>query len=388
MTPRAITGIGVVSALGVGREALFAGLAEVAGVMPPAAVTAFDTASYPAANGRLLEVPGFDATRFLGDKGLRSLDRQTKLLVVAARLGLVDSGLKKDGAFVALGPERVGLCASNAYGSLEAVVELDRVAVLEDPRYINPAKFPNTVANSASGYVSIWEDLRALNVAVSDGNCGALDSVLCADLYLETGRADAIVVGGGEALSEALFVAFERLGALAGKARIGEGAALFVLEREEGAKARGARIDARVLGAGASCGSPVKDGSLLHASAEAMEWAVREALRDAGVASAEIDLVVSGVADAGDDCGAFGRAELEGIASVVGAEVPVAAPKQRFGETLGASGALGMAAAVAWMNGVPVRSVVRGAAPAKVETSLVTSLGYYGNAAAVVLRRP
>ena len=116
---------------------------------------------------------GFDAAKYLGDKGLRSLDRLTKLLVVAARLALHDCGLKKDGAVrPLLAGARRDSVVSNAYGSLEAITELDRVALLEDARYINPSQFPLTVSNSAAGYASIWEDLRALNVSVSDGNCG------------------------------------------------------------------------------------------------------------------------------------------------------------------------------------------------------------------------
>ena len=381
MTPRAITGFGILSAAGIGRAAFYETLRAGAPIVPRAPVASFDAATYPEA--RVAEVPDFDPTRFLGDKGLRSLDRQTKLLVVAARLCLEDGALKKDGAFIALGPERVGLCASNAYGSLEAVVELDRVAVLEDPRYINPAKFPNTVANSASGYVSIWEELRALNVAVSDGNCGALDTVACADVYLETGRADAIVVGGAEALSEALYVAFRRLGALASETLLGEGAALFILESLESAQARGAKVNALVIGTGTSFGAPSHDGALLHASADAMERAVAEALRDAGIAAPSVDLVVSGVSQPG----VFAKAELEGIRRVLGTTVAVTAPKQLFGETLGASGALGMAAALAWMDSVPVCTLIAGSAPANVGTSVVTSLGFYGNATAVVMRR-
>lgn len=381
MTPRALTGMGVLSALGIGREALEASLRE--GVAPGARgpVTSFDAAAYP--DARVAEVQGFEPNRYLGDKGLRTLDRQTKLLVVAARLCLTDGGLKKDGAFVALGPERVGLCASNAYGSLEAISELDRVAVLEDARYINPAKFPNTVANSASGYVSIWEDLRALNVTVTDGNCGALDALTCADLYIETGRADAVLVGGVEAMSEGLYVAFQRLGRLAARERLGEGAALFILERLESAGARGAKVLGLLLGTGTSFEAPPHDGALLHASATATERAVTAALADAGVTAGEVDLVVSGVAGHGP----FEDAELGGIARALGDAVPVAAPKALFGETLGAGGALGMAAALAWMDGVPVRTLVRGAAPAKVRTAVVTSLGFYGNATAAVLRR-
>ena len=380
MTPRAVTGFGVVSALGIGREAFFESLGRgKAPVQGP--ITAFDASAYPGAT--VAEVPDFDPARFLGDKGLRSLDRQTKLLVVAARLCLHDAGLKKDGAFVALSPERVGLCASNAYGSLEAIAELDRVAVLEDARYINPAKFPNTVANSASGYVSIWEDIRALNVAVSDGNCGALDTLTCADVYLATGRAEAIVVGGGEALSEPLFLAFQRLGTLSAGTTLGEGAALFVLETTESARARDARPLATLLGTGCSFVAPAHEGSLLHASPEAMDRAIANALADGGIAPGDVDLVVSGVGPRG----AFADAELTGIGRALGTDVPVAAPKTLLGETLGASGAMSMGAAIAALVGVPMHTLVRGATKREVLTTVVTSLGFYGNATAAVLRR-
>jgi 3-oxoacyl-[acyl-carrier-protein] synthase II len=380
VTPRVVTGVGVVSAIGLGKDAFREVLAT--GAAPTnRAITTFDAAPYP--DALVAEVPDFDAARFLGDKGLRSLDRQTKLLVVAARLCLQDAALKKDNAFIALGPTRVGLCAANAYGSLEAIVELDRVAVLEDPRYVNPAKFPNTVANSANGYVSIWEDVRALNVAVSDGNCGALDTLACADVYLETGRADAILVGGSEAMSEGLYLAFARLRGLTKGMLLGEGAALFVLETAESAKERGARVDARVLGTGTSYVAPVREGALLHASPEAMGRAVANALTDAGIAADEVDLVVSGVSRSG----AFADAELTGIGRTLGTDVAIAAPKSLLGETLGASGAMGMAAAIAWLGGTPVTTLLKGAAPAKVRTVVVTTLGYYGNATAAVLRQ-
>ena len=381
MKPRAITGSGLVSALGVGREEHHAALREGAATGSGRPITSFDATACP--DAQVAEVPEFDPTRYLGDKGLRTLDRQTKLLVVAARLCLHDCGIKKDRAFVALGPDRVGLCASNAYGSVEAITELDRVALLEDARYINPAKFPNTVANSASGYVSIWEDLRALNVTVTDGNCGALDAVTCADVHLETGRADAVLVGGVEAMSEGLYLAFQRLGPITSRTVLGEGAALFSMEPLEAARARGARVEATVLGTGTSFGAPPHDGALLFGSQEAAERAVQGALRDAGVAASDVDLVVSGVIGQGP----FTDAELGAIARVVGEGVAVAAPKTLFGETLGAGGAMGMAAAIAWMDGVPVRTLVRGEAPSKVRTTLVTTLGYYGNATAMVMQR-
>ena len=302
MTPRYVTGLGIACALGTGAETFFQGLAEARrlSALPPSAITSFDVSKYP--DPRIVEVPGFDATKYLGDKGLRTLDRLTKLLVVAARLCLHDAGLKKDNVWIALSPERVGVCCSNAYGSLEAITELDRVAQLEDARYINPAKFPNTVSNSASGYVSIWEDLRALNVSVSDGNCGGLDAVSCADVFLETARADAIITGGGEAMSEPIFLAFQKLGVLGpvspavpapaagtvaaplatNDTRLGEGAAFLVLEDPEIAKARGARVLGVVSGYGTSFVA-AEEHALVFASREAMTRAITAALIDASV---------------------------------------------------------------------------------------------------------
>ncbi len=403
MTPRYVTGLGIACALGTGAETFFRGLADASrlSALPPSAITSFDVSKYP--DARIVEVPGFDPTKYLGDKGLRTLDRLTKLLVVAARLCLHDAGLKKDNAWAALSPERVGVCCSNAYGSLEAITELDRVAQLEDARYINPAKFPNTVSNSASGYVSIWEDLRALNVTVSDGNCGGLDAVSCADVFLETARADAILTGGGEAMSEPIFLAFQKLGVLGpvspavpapaagtvaaplatNDTRLGEGAAFLVLEDPEVAKGRGARVLGVVSGYGTSFVA-AEEHALVFASREAMTRAVTAALVDASIEARDVDLVVASVAG----LARFDIEELAAIEAVLGSSTPVVAPKLVLGETLGAGGAMAMAASLAWLGGaaVPSALIVRGTPPRAIRTIVVTTIGYYGNASAVVMR--
>ncbi len=409
MTPRAISGVGVASTLGVGREAFLASYREGARACAEArGVQTFDASPYP--DARVAEVPDFDAARHLGDKGLRSLDWLAKLLVVASRLALHDAGLKRDGAWAAPGPswpERVGIVVSNAYGSLEAITELDRVAVLEDARYINPSRFPLTVSNSAAGYVSIWEDLRAVNVSVSDGNCGALDAVACADVLLDQGRADALLVGGAEAMSEALFLAFHRLGAMgSGSNRtdgpcLGEGAALFAFERTAAAAARSASVVAEVIGYGTSFAPPEREGALVHATPIALEEAITGALRDAGIAPRDVDLVVSGVSG----LRVFDEAELLAIERVLGKDAPVVAPKLVLGETLGAGGAMGMLAAISHFQDAHVpgaagptapagpgaswrsRAWVRGPVRTGGRVALVTAVGYYGNASALVMRR-
>lgn len=395
MTPRIVTGCGVVSALGIGRATFFEAIGSGArSASGDGVVETFNASKYPGA--RVAEARGFDPATYLGDKGLRTLDRLSKLLIVSARLALDDAALKTRGQWVGGGedarpwPERVGLVVSSAYGSLEAITELDRVALLEDARYINPSRFPLTVSNSAAGYASIWEDLRALNVTVSDGNCGALDAIACADLLLDSARADVLLVGGAEAMTEALFVGFRRLNldlhsgvdaSSADRACLGEAAALVALETADGARARGAKSWGEVRGYGTSFAAPEHAGSLVHATATALEHAIASALADAGIAPDQVDLAVSGISG----LRAFDDAERSAIRRVLGNEVPLATPKMTFGETLGASGAMAMLTALAYLNSSPgaLPRVRNGA-----HTAVITSLGYYGNASALVMCGP
>lgn len=398
MNPHVITGCGVVSTLGIGRHAFFAGLRSgPRGDPSETQVETFDASKYP--DVRVAEIQGFEPKKYLGDKGLRSLDRLSKLLIVAARLTLDDAGIKQDGSWRGPQgdeppwPDRVGILVSNAYGSLEAISELDRVAMLEDPRYINPARFPLTVSNSAAGYASIWEDVRALNVTVSGGSCGALDAMACGDLMLESGRADVLLVGGAEAMTEALFVGFRRLGLRSPPQnsdgvpprgpRLGEGAALVALERRESAAARQAHALAECAGYGTAYAPPKHSASLIHASADSLERAMLEALVDARAQAQDVDLVVSSIAGLEP----FDGAEISAIRRVLGEDVPVTAPKLDLGETLGASGAMAILAAIAFLHGDASPRAVRGTLRSPIRTTLVTALGYYGSASALVLRR-
>jgi len=393
--PYAITGVGLVSPAGIGFEAFERALATLAGD-PQALFREHPSLLDPAklSGTTAAECHDFDPKRFLGDKGLRNFDRLTKLLIVSAKLALEDAGLKRDGVHQ-LTPERVGLCSATAYGSLEAVTEAVKITELEDPRFLNPNRFPNTVANAAAGYVSIWEELRAPNVTVVDGNCGALDAVLAGQTHIQNGRADAFLVGGGEALTELLYLAFRKLGVVADGGKrfapgdptsegmlLGEGAVYFCLEKLAFARERGARIRAQVVGYANAFEPPDSEAMLVHVSAHAVERTIQLALADAGIGADEIDLVATAM------CGiaSFDRAELAGIDAALGGTVPIAAPKAMFGETFGASGAVAMACALHWFSGGPVTPLVRGSVSAKPRHVLVLAVGYYGNASAVILR--
>lgn len=383
MRPLAITGLGVASPLGIGWPAFQAGLSAPAGAAFTTTPTSFTAPTHPAL--RVAEIAHFDPRPVVGDKGLRNNDRLTRLLLVAARLGLEHAGIKRDGAFLALGPMEVGVCASTAYGSLEAIHELDAVARLEDPRYLNPARFPNTVINSSVGYVSIWEELRAFNATVTNGPTGGLDAFDAASLWIDAGRAKAVLTGGAEAMSEGLWQAFRRLGALdehpevwspgdprSRGLRLGEGACLVVLEDLVQARGRGATVHAEVLGYGAAFEPAEASQPMVHVSAGALARAVRTALTDAGVERSRVAFAVSGLSG----LGVLDGPERSAIAESLG-DVAVRSPKSWCGETLGAAGAFGVAAAVEWLSGERAG-----------DCAVVTSVGFYGNASALIIRRP
>lgn len=395
MRPLAITGVGVVSPIGIGFAAFRDALAE------PGA-DAFRRGSSVLSPEKLpdpiaAEVHEFDPTPFLGSKGLRNHDRLTLFMLVAAKQALEDAGLKQDGAHAVYPADRVGVCSATAYGSLDSINELVEIAELQDPRFVNPNRFPNTVINSSAGYVSIREDLRAPNVTVVDGNCGALDAVLTSETHLANGRADAFLVGGGEVLSDSLYLAFRKLGVLAEGARpyrpgdaafdgmrLGEAAVYLAIESVEAAGKRGARCYGRVVGYGNAFEPPDSEAVLVHASSRAVQRTIEMALRDAKLEPSAI----SAVCGSANGLAAFDRAESAAITAVLGPDVPVAATKARYGETFGASGALGIASALAWLGGAPFGPRVSGQAPrAPLEHVLVLTVGFYGNASAVIVAR-
>jgi len=84
----------------------------------------------------------------------------------------------------------------------------------------------------------------------------------------------------------------------------------------------------------------------------------------------------------------FDEPEREAITKVFGPEWAVSAAELVIGETLGVSGTMNMAFALGWMQGAPITPLLAGSAPTEVDHVLITSVGYYGNASALVMRRP
>ena len=387
MKDLAITGLGVVSAQGVGRAAFFDAMGDPASAISAGVRQGSETLD----NDRLgptrtAEVWDWDPQQWLGKKGHRSFDRLTKFMIAAGKLALADAGIQKDGEFLAHSATRVGIASATAYGSLDAITELKNVSELEDPRYLNPTRFPNTVINAAAGYVSIWNDLRAPNTTVVDGNCGSLDAVLNCETHLRNDRGDAFLVGGGEIVSEPLYLAMRKLRLLDTDEiegiTMGEGACYLVVERKDEALARRANVMAEIVGYGTAFEPPTRAALIVGASDQAIARSIDMALDCAGLGEDDIDLVCA------SRCGLeeTDLPEEEAIRCTLGRQIAVVAPKVYTGETFGAAGAFAMATALAWFDGKPLPPLVYGNSPKALQHILINAVGYYGNVSSVILR--
>jgi len=294
----AITGIGVVAPNGTGRDEFWRNcFAGTSGIKP---ITLFDTQPYRCHTGG--EITAFSPEDHLGPKGIRTLDRTTRLALVAAKLALDDAKLE-------ITPEArkdIGVVLGCTMGSVRSISEFDLEGLREGPRYVNPALFPNVVMNSPASQISIRFQLRGANSTISTGFSAGLDAIGYAMRLLQLGRVKAVVVGAVEELCLQTFLGFYCLGLLAtgelesrpvfsplharrSGTLLGEGAAVFVLETLDEARRRGAHAHAEVLG----YGTAFHPASMHRCdpSATSAVSAVREAMNEARVGAHDIDYV-------------------------------------------------------------------------------------------------
>ncbi len=346
-----ITGIGVISPIGIGKdtywEALFSGKTGFS------TISLFDTTSFEVRIGG--EITDFDPVLFLGKKGLRTLDRSTRLINSAAKLALDDANHQ----ITDTNTNYIGVSIGTTFGSLHSIFQFDREGLIDGPRYVNPSHFPNTVLNSPASRISIRFQIKGFNTTISTGFCASLDAVSYASDFIRLKRADMVLAGGVEELCEETFRGFYKLGCLSGRegsdticrpfdARrngtvLAEGAAVLVLEDEEHALMRGADILARVSGYGNSF-DPEARMDFGH-QGKGLKNAIKIALEDASLSPEDIDYISS----CANSTKGLDRMETMVIKEVFGEhayKIPVSSIKSMLGETFSASGALSLASTV------------------------------------------
>jgi len=294
-----ITGIGLVSSLGIGTQATWDGL--LAGTSGVGRITRFDLSGFAAQIAA--EVRGFDPLDYVEKKDVKKMDVFIQYAIAASQFAVVDSGL-------IITPEnapQVGVFIGSGIGGF-ATIEREHTALLEGgPRKISPFFIPASIINLASGQVSIRFGAKGPNLATCTA-CSASAHALGESFeIIKRGDAEAMIAGGSEAAITPMSIGgFAALRALSTRndepARasrpfdrdrdgfiIGEGAGVLILEELEHARARGARIYAEMVGYGVSA-----DAHHITAPSEDGDGAVRAmamALRKAGVEPSAVDYV-------------------------------------------------------------------------------------------------
>jgi 3-oxoacyl-[acyl-carrier-protein] synthase II len=342
-----VTGIGLVSSLGIGTDANWSAL--LAGRSGVARITKFDASQF---STRIAgEVKGFDPLAFIEKKDVKKMDVFIQYAIAASQFAIDDAGLK---VTPALGP-RVGVFIASGIGGF-TTIEREHKALLEGgPRKISPFFIPSAIINLAAGQVSIRFGAKGPNSATCTACSASAHAIGDAYEIIRRSAADVMIAGGSEAAITPMGIGgFGALRALSTRNDeperasrpfdrdrdgfiVGEGAGVLILEEYERARNRGARVYAELVGYGMSA-----DAYHITAPSEDGDGPFRvmgAALESAGVTPSQVDYInAHGTSTPHGD-----RVETIAIKRCFGAHatrVAVSSTKSMTGHLLGAAGGL------------------------------------------------
>lgn len=348
-----VTGLGVVSPVGIGVEAFWQSL--INGVSGIARITRFDASRHDCQIAG--EVKGFDPLAYLEKKDVRKTDLFIHFAIASALMALEDSGLKIEEG----NQDRIGVFVGTGMGGIPALEESHKILLERGPSRLSAFFIPSMIPNMASGQISMRFGLKGPNscvcTACATGNHAIGDSFK----IIQRGDADVMIAGGSDAVITPLCIGgFSAMKALSTRNDeperasrpfdrerdgfvMGEGAGLLVLEALDHAQARGARIYAEVVGYGMSA-----DAYHMTAPAPNGEGGIRSmqmALKDAGLRPEEIDYINAHATStpAGD------LNETQAIKQVFGEHayrLAISSIKSMTGHLLGAAGGIEAVATV------------------------------------------
>jgi 3-oxoacyl-[acyl-carrier-protein] synthase II len=332
-----ITGIGIVSPVGIGKEEFLSSLKS--GKSGIDELREFDTHFSRSKKGGMIR--SFHPKDFIPVSKIRRLDRASQFAIAASKLAFADAKF----TVTETNSSRVGVVLGSGFCGLASSEEFHRGQVLKGFLDLNPMLFPNTVPNAPSSYVSIELGIEGVNSTLVQSFCTAEGAIFFACDQLRKGKADLILTGGVDELSEFLFRGFSDLHLLAtdeghgerscpyDKMRnglvMGEGAGLIIIENEEHARSRGARIYGYILGYSLIGRSSRGDGS------EDLNRSIRMALK--GREGISIDYVTG----AGNSSKVLDSLEARGIKRTFPTQylqIPVSSIKSMVGEGIASGG--------------------------------------------------
>ncbi|MEE1796048.1 beta-ketoacyl-[acyl-carrier-protein] synthase family protein [Streptomyces sp. BE308] len=402
----AVTGVGLVTAAGVGAGAAWSGVCGAAS--GPSVVRRPELVDLPC--DFFYTITGLDTKAVLGVAAQRLMDRFAQLAVIAAREAVADAGLDPS----VWDSGRVGVVIGSAHGGLPFYDEQHDALTGRGARRVSPKLAPLTVVNGAASSVTLDLGIHGPSQAVSTACSSGTVAIGTAHQMLRTGACDIVVAGGAESSCTRLLLASAcQMKAVSTRREdpeaacrpfdthrdgfvVGEGAGLLVLEHPDHARARGATVRAHVDGYGASSDAhstvaPDPDGL-------GIERALRAALADAGLSPSDVGHVnAHGTSTVANDL-----IEATMLHRVLGEGPLVTSTKAMTGHTLGAAGGIETALTVLALQhqlvpptvnldapdpAIPVDVVSKEARAAGFDCAVKTSLGFGGHNAALVLTR-
>ena len=401
-----VTGLGATTPLGGDVASTWdAMLAGRSGVGP---LTQEWAAQLPVRIGAQLAV---EPSEIIDRVRLRRLDRSEAIALIAAKQAWADSGLADSG----LDPERLAVSFGSGIGGATTLLDQDDILEKSGPRRVSPHTVPMLMPNGPAAWVGI--ELKAqggVHSMASACATGAEAMSLALDI-IRSGRADVVVAGGTEAVMHPLPIAgFASMRAMStrnddpqrasrpwDKGRdgfvLGEGSGAIVLERADHAKARGAKIYARLAGAGIT-----SDGyDIVQPDPECRGGirAMAKAIREAGLTGADVQHVNAHATStpAGD------MGEIIGIKATIGTHPVITSTKSMSGHLLGAAGALESIATILAIRDSVVPPTINlddpddrldldvaahKARPLEIHAAMNNSFGFGGHNVALIFTRP
>jgi nodulation protein E len=335
--PVVVTGLGALSVAGLGAEALWTAAAEGrSGAAPLVLARDVGNAVKVAA-----QVRNIDFAQFFPDKKLGFYDRATAFALIAAAEAVENAGLKDQAPF----GKRTSVVVGTGIGSFGSIE--DGVNNLNAGKRPDPLTVPRSMMSASASHIGMTYGCTGTTFVVSSACASSAQALGMAMMLVRSGTADRVIAVGTEAIVtpggmkawEAMRVLSPDLCRPFSKGRngllLGEGAGALILEAEEVALARGARIRARLMGYGTT--SDAKD--ILRPDLDGASDAIAAALEDAGTAPGAVDYVnAHGTGTVLND-----TTESEALKRIFGdhlAGMPVSSTKPVHGHTLGAAGAI------------------------------------------------
>jgi 3-oxoacyl-[acyl-carrier-protein] synthase II len=342
-----VTGVGLVSPLGIGTQANWdALLAGTSGIGP---ITRFDPSQFSARIAG--EVKGFDPLQFVDKKDVKKMDVFIQFALAASQFAVDDARL----AVTAEIADGVGVFIASGIGGFQTIEREHQELIKGGPRRISPFFIPASIINLAAGQVSIRFNARGPNLATCTACTASAHAIGEAFEIIRRGDADIMIAGGSEAAITPMGVGgFAAMRALStrnddpqrasrpfDKDRdgfvMGEGSGICILETLESAERRGAPIYAELVGYGLT-----SDAYHLTGQPEEAHGAIRSmrmALKKAGVTPSDVDYInAHGTSTPIND-----PTETRGVKSLFGEhayKLAMSSTKSMTGHLLGAAGGL------------------------------------------------